>query len=389
VDKTADIIVIGGGIIGTSIAYHLGEMGVKNVILLEKNLIGSGSTGKAAGLTIHQWNTELDVKLVMGSLEIYRKLNSQNNKELFHQSGLVYLAMNDTEERYLRQSESLLKKYGVRTDWLENKDMHKYLSWMSTGDFKCGLYTSDDGYMDPYQVAYGFAQAARKKGVRVNEMSEVTGIEMSRGGITAVKTTEGSISTRIVINASGCWAKKIGNMIGLKLPFKPYRTQIAILKPVEPLPERFAAVYDMHRNVYFHGETGGLLLAGDGTTEKEENPDMFQQKVDSSFLEEIAQKVSDLIPHMSDAKVANSWAGLCTATPDRLPIIGPVPEVSGLILANGSNGYGFMRAGMLGKLVAQIATGIKTSIDTKPMLITRSALSGDVSEFKIKQGMTL
>ncbi|MFH1228458.1 MAG: FAD-binding oxidoreductase [Planctomycetota bacterium] len=384
--KITDIVIIGGGIIGTSIAYHLGKSGVKNVILLEKNLIGSGSTGKAAGLTIHQWNTELDVRLVMGSLEIYKELIQEAKKELFNQSGLVYLAMNDTEEKYLHQSELLLKEYGARADWIDSKDMHRYLGWMNTDDFKCGLYTPDDGYMDPYQIAYGFVQAARRDGIKVNEMSGVIGVELSQDRIKTVKTVEGDIPTRTVINASGCWAKEIGNMMGLKLPLKPYRTQIAVLKPPALLPAEMPAVYDMNRNVYFHGETGGLLLVGDGTTEKEENPDMFKQKVDSNFLEDIAKKVSYLIPHMSDAKVVNSWAGLCTATPDRIPIIGPVPNVKGLILANGSNGYGFMRAGMIGKLVAQIVIGNKPSIDVSTMLLDRFA-GRDVSDFVIKQGM--
>ena len=177
-------------------------------------------------------------------------------------------------------------------------------------------------------------------------------------------------------------------MFGLKLPLKPYRTQIAVLKPSpsHPLPPNITAVYDMNRNVYFHGETGGLLLAGDGTTEREENPDQFRQKADSQFLEEIAQKISYLIPGMSDAQVTNSWAGLVTATPDRMPIIGRIPQIANFILATGDNGYGFMRAGMLGKLVAEIALNKAPSIDISKLTIDRFG-NKDFSEFKITQGM--
>jgi glycine/D-amino acid oxidase-like deaminating enzyme len=153
----------------------------------------------------------------------------------------------------------------------------------------------------------------------------------------------------------------------------------------------------MNRNVYFHGETGGLLLAGDGTTEREENPDQFKQKADSTFLEEIAQKISYLIPGMADAGVSNSWAGLVTATPDRMPIVGRIPQIANFILATGDNGYGFMRAGMLGKLVAEIALSKPTSINPH----TNALVCGvnidkltidrfgnkDFSEFKITQGM--
>lgn len=386
--KTADIVIIGGGIIGTSIAYHLAQAGTKNVVLLEKNLIGSGSTGKAAGLTIHEWSTELDIRLVRGSLEIYKELIKGSGNELFHQSGLVYLASSKDNEDYLRKSEALLKKVGVQYEWLDKKALAGYLPVMNTSDFACGMFTPDDGYIDPYQVAYGFAQSARKKGVKIYEMTAVTGISVSNGKITAVHTNDGDIATPLVINAAGCWSKNIGNMLGLKFPLKPYRTQIAILKPPTLLPADMPAVYDMSRNVYFHGETGGLLLAGDGTTETEENPDMFRQHADDVFLEEIARKMSHLIPGMSDARVTNSWAGLCTATPDRLPIIGPISGIQGLILAGGSNGYGFMRAGMLGKLTVELALNRQPSMDIKSMFIDRFG-NRDVFDFSIKQGMTV
>jgi sarcosine oxidase subunit beta len=256
---------------------------------------------------------------------------------------------------------------------------------MHLNDFPAGLYTPDDGYLDPFQIVNGFAKGARQHGVKIYEMAPVTGIKKT-GNTFEVESSEGVFSTPLLINAAGCWAKKVGELLGLKLPLKPYRTQITVLKPSHPLPQNIIAVYDMNRNIYFHGETGGLLLAGDGTTETEENPDMFRQKADSQFLEEIAQKISYLIPGMTDAGIANSWAGLCTATPDRMPIIGRIPQIANFILATGDNGYGFMRAGMLGKLVAEIALNKPPSIDISRLTIDRFG-NKDFSEFKITQGM--
>lgn len=393
--KTVDAVIIGGGVIGTSVAYHLVKSGIKNIALLEKNLLGSGSTGKAAGLTIHQWSTEIDIRLVRGTLAIYKELLGHRHKEIFHQCGLVYLASTSTEEEYLKQSQGLLEKIGVKSEWLDEPDIRKQLPIRAAG-FKSGLHTSEDGYIDPYEITSAFAASVRKNGGKVYEMTPVTGIETAGGKVAAVTTPAGTISTPTVIIAAGCWIKKVGDLVGLKLPLKPYRTQIAILKPIKPLPDQFPAVYDMNKNVYLHGETGGLLLVGDGTTEVEENPDSYKQKVDNAFLEDIARKISDLIPEMADAEVTNSWAGLCTATPDRMPIIGParaaaggpVPEIAGLFLAGGSNGYGFMRAGMLGKLTAELVLGRKPSLDVTSLMIARFA-GKDVADFRIKQGMTV
>jgi sarcosine oxidase subunit beta len=385
-NKTAEIIIIGGGVIGVSIACHLARSGARDVVLLEKNLLGSGSSGKAAGLTILQWANEIDVRLVQGSLEIYRELIRQNQDIKFHQSGLVYLTTTRPEEQYLRDSQALLNKYGIKSDWLDRAGIRQRLGgWMRTDDFPSGLYTPDDGYLDPFQVINAFAKEARRKGVKIYEMAAVTAIRKS-GAAFEVESIEGAFSAPLVINAAGCWAKKVGELLGLELPLKPYRTQIAVLKPERPLPENIPAVYDMNRNVYFHSETGGLLLAGDGTTETEENPDMFRQKADSRFLEEIAHKISYLIPGMSDAVVTNSWAGLVTATPDRMPIIGRIPQADNFILAAGDNGYGFMRAGMLGKLVAEAALNKTPSIDTDKLTITRFG-SRAPTDFKIAQGM--
>lgn len=387
-NQTAEVVIIGGGVIGASVAYHLSQAGVKDIVLLEKNLMGSGSSGKAAGLTILQWANQPDVQLVQGSLEIYHELIKRNKDIKFNQSGLIYLATTAQEEQYLRDSQALLNKFNIKSDWLDRAGIRKHLGhWMHLDDFPAGLYTPDDGYLDPSQIVNAFARESRSNGVKICEMAPVTGLRRT-GDIFEVTSSEGTFSTPMVINAAGCWAKKVGELLGLKLPLKPYRTQIAVLKPApaRPLPTNITAVYDMNRNVYFHSETGGLLLAGDGTTEREENPDMFRQKADSQFLEEIAQKISYLIPGMADAGIANSWAGLVTATPDRMPIIGQIPQIANFILATGDNGYGFMRAGMLGKLVAEIALNKPTSIDISKLTIDRFG-NKDFSEFKVTQGM--
>ncbi|MEW6026207.1 MAG: FAD-binding oxidoreductase [Planctomycetota bacterium] len=387
-NRTAEVVIIGGGGIGTSIAYHLSQAGVKNVVLLEKNLLGSGSSSKAAGLTILQWANESDVQLVQRSMEIYHELIRQNKDIKFHQSGLIYLATTAEEEKYLRDSKILLDKYHIKSELLDRKGVKEYLGhWMHLANFPSGLYTPDDGYLDPFQIVNGFAKESRRNGVNLYEMAQVTAIRKT-GNTFEVQSPEGVFFTPIVINAAGCWAKKVGELLGLKLPLKPYRTQIAVLKPSRPLPKDIIAVYDMNRNVYFHSETGGLLLAGDGTTNNEENPDQFRQKADSAFLEEIAQKISYLIPGMADAGVANSWAGLVTATPDRMPIIGRIPQMDNFILATGDNGYGFMRAGMLGKLVAEIALNQPPTINIEGLTIDRFG-NKDLSDFKISQGMGL
>ncbi|MBI4835082.1 MAG: FAD-binding oxidoreductase [Planctomycetes bacterium] len=410
--KSADIVIIGGGVFGTSVAYHLAQSGLpvplrgtqagaKNIILLEKDLLGSGATGKAAGLTIRQWTTELDIALVNGSLEIYKSLPGINSA--FRQTGLVYLASTADDDKYLTQSELLIKTAGVRYSRWDKAAIKKNLPWMATDIFTAGLYTPDDGYIDPYQIVSAFASLARKKGVEFWEKTEAIAIDVSDNKVSGVKTSQGYISTPLIINAAGAWAKKVGALAGLNLPLKPYRTQIAVLcqsgataterrmavlKPKHKLPNNFTAVYDMAKNVYFHEETGGLLLAGDGTTETEENPDQYKQRGDDKFLSEIADKISSLIPGMSEAGVVKSWAGLCMATPDRLPVLGPVKELEGFWIAGGDNGYGFMRAGMLGKLLAEILRGDKSSLDIS--LLSPERFKGkDYSEFKIKQGMTV
>lgn len=384
--QRAEYIIIGGGAIGTSIAWHLSRSGAGRVVLLEKGLLGGGSSGKAAGLTILQWANETDIRLVRESLDIYHELISRHQELKFHQSGLVYLASTPRQEEYLKEAHALLEKLGVTSCRLDRPDIRRQLgNWMRLDDFQSGLYTPDDGYLDPFQVVNAFAKEARRNKAQLYEMTPVTAIKKSGQDFEA-ETPAGTFTTPTLINAAGCWSKKVCALLGLKAPLKPYRTQIAVLKPSAPLPEDINTVYDMDRNVYFHGETGGLLLAGDGTTEAEENPDMFNQKADIRFLEEIAAKISHLIPGMADAVITNSWAGLCSATPDRMPLVGRIAQSDNFIIATGDNGYGFMRAGMLGRITAEIALNKTPSMDIAALAMERFQ-GREFADFKVAQGM--
>ena len=198
-NRTAEIVIIGGGVIGASIAYHLSQSGAKNIVLLEKNLLGSGSSGKAAGLTILQWANEIDVQLVKGSLDIYRELAQRNQDIKFNQSGLIYLATTRPEEQYLRDSQALLNKYNIKSDWLDRTGISQHLGhWMHMDDFISGLYTPDDGYLDPFQIVNACAKEARRNGVKIYEMAPVTAIKTT-GNIFEVHSSEGIFSTPLII----------------------------------------------------------------------------------------------------------------------------------------------------------------------------------------------
>lgn len=371
--ETADVVIIGGGVIGASILYNLAKGGCKNAILLEKELLASESTGKSAGGFRQQFSTPINIQMSKLSVEIFEKFNDEMDQStLFHQKGYIFIANSDEQLALLKRNVKLQTSLGVDVRLINNDELKELVPDINTDDVVGATYCPTDGYTDPYEVAQGYARQARRLGAKIREKTPVTAINVSHGKVVSVETEKGTISTPIIVNSAGPWSGEIGKMANLDLPIKPYRRQIFTSGPFKPFKEkgyRMPMVVDPS-GVYMRSEGDCILM---GLADKNE-PTSFNQNVDWDFLEKMVVPAVERINIFEDLEINNGWAGLYDTTPDHHAILGKVPELEGFILAAGFSGHGFMHSAAVGVTIAElILHGKATSVDISPLHLNRFA----------------
>ena len=260
--QTADVVIIGGGVEGCSIAYNLAREGCGNVVLIEKNTLASGSTGKSCGVIRTHYSQELLMKMAHESMSVFGRFEEEFEKESgFVTNGLVFLGTSE-ETAGLREVTAMQQKLGIRAELVSPDSVPKFHPDVSIEGIDLASYEPDAGFADPYGVTIGFAAGARKAGVEINEGVEATGIEIKRGRIEAVLTSRGRIATENVINAAGPWGKRVGEMAGVDLPLFPIRLQEAVMKPGTDYPHSMPTVFDQRTICYYRPESGGFLVFG-------------------------------------------------------------------------------------------------------------------------------
>jgi sarcosine oxidase subunit beta len=366
--KTADIVIIGGGIIGVSVAYYLGKMGENNVLLLEKDLIGEGSTGLCAGGIRRQWTTEVNMHFSLKAFEIFQHFADEFgvNPE-FHPIGYLFLATSEEELEIFKGNVEFQHRFGVPSQILTRGEVEKGWPFLNIEDVLGGAFCDTDGYAGPYEVTDGIARAARRHGVEMLEKTEVTSIEVERGRIVSVTTPRGRVETPIVVNAAGPYAAKVGRMAGIEVPVKPIRRQLFVTDPFHKIPSSVPLTIDQGQNFYFRREGESVLLAGP----QDEEPG-FDLTTDFGSMVETAEKATHRVPGFEDTNIARGWAGLYEISPDNHAIIGKVPEVEGLIVANGFSGHGFQHGPAAGMVIAELLLqGRAETIDIDPLALER------------------
>ena len=268
---SADVVIIGGGIIGTSIAYHLAKMGEQQIVVLEKeSMLGIGSTGKCAGGIRQQFSTEVNIRLAMESVRFFENFGEELDADPeFRQNGYLFLATTEEEVTAFQQNVALQRSLGLKVEILSPPEAKDLVPALNVEDVLLATYCATDGYADPHSVLQGFAKGARRLGVEVCTDTEATAIELKAGKVRAVATNQGRIETPVVVDAAGPWLAIVGRMAGIELPVLPYRRQMFVTDPFPAIPDPVPMVIDFQPSFYFRKEGPGILM---GMTDDEEPP---------------------------------------------------------------------------------------------------------------------
>jgi sarcosine oxidase, subunit beta len=368
-EKTAEIVIIGGGIIGTSIAYHLAQKRAKGVVLLEKGMLGEGSTAKCAGGIRAQFSTEINIRFSLESFQTWNRFEEMMEAHLdFKKVGYLFLATTEDEWSVFGNNTALQRKFGIPVELLSPQEIQHRWPYLRVDDLRGGTFCPWEGYAGPYEALSGFARGARRGGVKIHEGTEVTGILREENRVTGVRTPQGDISAPIVVNAAGPYAGEVGKMAGAEVPVQPYRRQLFFTGPFAHIPDPIPLVIDFHRAWYFRREGAGLLISG-----PKDNFPSFNLNVDYDAMVDAAENSMYRVPILEKAAIDRGWAGSYEISPDNHAILGRVPGVGGLFLANGFSGHGFQHSPAVGKVLAEMILGEKPSIDVSCLSIERFA----------------
>jgi len=400
--ETADVVIIGSGIVGSSVAYHLAQAGCTSVLVLEREAHqGKGSTGKSMGGVRAQFSTPVNIQMSKYSIDFFSKFDEVvGHPADYRAHGYLFCAANENHLAYLKANKKRQNALGVtNVEWVTPEDIVKMVPQLRVDDILGGTFCPTDGFVDPHSVMMGFMLSARAKGVRLWLDTAVTGIDLECGGstplsadsrassseedkapssrrtpkesrITGVQTSRGFISTRVVVNAAGAWAAQIADMVGAELPVEPLRRQLVPTEPFDQLPQRFPMVIDMSTGFHFRREGKGILLAWN---DPKETPG-FKTDFDPTFVEKILTRAASRVPVLAEAGVnpRRAWAGLYEMTPDHHAIIGPAPNVEGLFFVNGFSGHGVMHSPASGKVAADLVLkGRSDLIDANQLSVER------------------
>ncbi len=359
---TADIVIIGAGIVGCSLAYHLALLGSPRVVVLDKDLICSGSTGKSAGGIRQQFATEINIRLSRESVAMFRRMPEELGIDPgFKQVGYVFMASTPDEMELFRRNVELQQGHGVPVQMVTPEDIGKLVRYLKLDGILGGAYCPADGYAAPYEVTMGYAAAARRRGVVIHEQRPATGILRDGKRVRGVRTPQGDIQAPLVVNAAGPYAGAVGELAGVEVPVRPYRRQLFTTRPHPAFTPEPPLTIDYKRNWYFRGELGGCLFSGPKDEES-----TYNTNVDWEHLAESVTRATVRLPLLEEAEIHRGWAGLYEISPDNNPILGPVPGLDGFWVAGGHSGHGFMHGPVSGKLVAELILTGRTSLDITP-----------------------
>jgi sarcosine oxidase subunit beta len=372
--STAEVVIVGGGVIGLSIAYHLARRGFKDLIVLEKeSMVGTGSTGRCAGGFRHQFSTEINIKLSLLSISKLQHFTEELNQPIdIHQDGYLFLLQNSQDIESFRQNVTLLSGLGIPVEFLTPGEIGHVLpnTELTTDDIAGATYCEKDGVSDPAGVMEGYRRNAHRFGVTIRTDEEVVGIKIDAERVSGIRTSKGYISTPTIVNAAGPYAATIGKMAGVEIPVVPLRRFIWTTKPFPKAPRRWTLVIDFSTGFYFHRESDGVLF---GMGNREEGP-TFDLSVDWEFFDKVMEVAMHRFPPIGDAAIKNAWAGSYEMSPDAHPILGRVPGLEGFVLANGFSGHGFQHAPAVGQLIAEeIVDGRAHTLDISSLSINRFA----------------
>jgi sarcosine oxidase, subunit beta len=373
--KSADVVIVGGGIVGASIAYQLTSAGCCNVAIVERETSqGKGSTGKSMGGVRAQFSTPVNIKMSLYSIPFFRDFEQRlGHPSGYRAQGYLFVATAQRHLDYLRANFERQIEAGLKTASLVSREtIVEMVPQLRSDDIIGGSFCSTDGFVDPYSVMTGFTLRAIDQGAELIRDAQVTGLPLDGKGVASVETTHGSIATRTVVNCAGAWSAEIAKMAGIDLPVEPLRRMLVPTERFDRVAHTVPMVVDMSTGFHFRPEGLGLLMAWNDPDEKPG----FNTTFDRSFIEKILTRAVDRVPVFEHLEVnpSRAWAGLYEMTPDHHPVLGAAPGVQGFYFANGFSGHGVMHSPATGKILADlILKGSTDLIDAKLLDYARFA----------------
>jgi sarcosine oxidase, subunit beta len=377
--RSADVVIVGGGVIGTSIAFHLAEAGA-DVVLLERGDLGAGSTSKAAGGVRGQFSDSLNVEIGKRSLDAFAAFGSRPGWEIdFKQVGYLFALRREEDLEAFSRNAEMQRRHGVPTEILTPAEAAALCPLLAVDDLAGAAFSSSDGHATPDGVVQGYAAGARAHGARLLIGCTVEGIVVDRRRVTGVITDRGQVKTGVVVCAAGAWSGAVGEMVRCDLPVVPLRRQILFTEPIADLPADLPMTIDFESTFYFHREGPGLLI---GMSDPDERPGFNLENTDD-WIPKLIAAAERRAPRVARAGIKGGWAGLYEVTPDHNALIGEAPEVSRFLYATGFSGHGFLQAPGTGEIVRDLVLGRPPVVDVAPLSAERFDRAGMRRELNV------
>lgn len=364
--KSAEVVIIGGGVVGAAIAYELTKRGMRDIVILEKGYISCGSTGRCGAGVRQQWGLEMNCRLAKGSVDIFEGLTEELDYDIeFRQGGYLVLAHTDAQVAQFEKNIELQNSIGIPSRFVDHNEAREICPPINTDSFVKATYCPTDGHANPFKTNFAYIRAAQRAGAKVFRYTEALDIEIVNDAVKSVKTNKGNISTNIVVNSAGPWSKEVAAMAGVDIPTYSERHQCLATEPIDRLFDTMVISFQI--GIYLQQVPHGSFVTGIG--EKEEPNHNIRSTW--QWLEFITRELLNIIPVLKDLRVVRQWGGSYNRTPDAAPILGETSTIRGFYNAVGFSGHGFMIAPMTAVCLAEQIVGNKPPVDISPLSMER------------------
>lgn len=366
--SNADVVIIGGGINGCSLAYNLAKKGL-DIVVVEKKYLSSGATGACGAGIRQQWSTHENASLAIQSVKIFEQLSRELGQDIeFRQGGYLIAVHDEKEMKQAKKNVAMQRSLGLKVDILKPEEITDIVPILDVHGMKAigATFCPTDGHANPFRTTFAYADAARNLGAEINTHTTVVNLKTSKKTVHEVITDKGSIQTNVVVNAAGIDSKTIAEMIKIALPLTPFRKEIMATERLEPMFE--AMVISFKDGIYFSQQREGQIVGGIPIPEEKGG---YKTIPTFSFLQHMSQTLTRYAPILKHVNLLRHWTGFYDMTPDARPILGEVQGIKGFIQCNGFSGHGFMLSPMVSQLLTSLIAEGKTSEVLKNLSLER------------------